>query len=114
MIKAGLDIVYIPKIRRLMQNKNFIRKVFHKSEIKNFTAEHLAGIFAVKEAFFKALGKKINWHLIEIKKEKSGKPKINFSNEIKKNLKNTSIEISISHEKDYAIALVFIFGKIKY
>ena len=47
--------------------------------------------------------------MIEVIKEKSGKPEIKLSNEIKKSLRNALIEISISHDKDYAIALVIFY-----
>lgn len=66
--KIGIDIVYIPRFKALMQNKSFINKVFHASEIQDYRPEHLAGIFAAKEAFFKSLDKKtLDWLAVEIK-----------------------------------------------
>ncbi len=103
-MKLGVDIVYIPRIKRLMQNKDFVKKVFHSSECKLFTPEHLAGIFASKEAFFKAVNKKTDWLDIEVKKHKSGKPRMNLSNELEFKV----LDVSISHDKDYAIAMVLI------
>ncbi|MBI4155091.1 holo-ACP synthase [Candidatus Woesearchaeota archaeon] len=107
----GIDIVYIPNIKKLMQNEVFIKKTFHSSETKTFTPEHLAGIFAAKEAFFKAINKKINWLNIEIKKEKSGKPNLTISTELKDKLKIQNIYLSISHDNDYAIAQVTLTTK---
>lgn len=104
--KLGIDIVYIPQFERLMKNKNFINKVFHKSEIsKTYNSEHLAGIFAAKEAFFKATNKiKPRWHDIEIKNKKNGKPELLLSSNLKKQINET--DLSISHDKEYAIAAV--------
>jgi len=107
----GIDIVHIPNIKKLMQNEALIKKTFHNSEIKNFTPEHLAGIFAAKESFFKAINKKINWLEIEIKKEKNGSPSLHISKLLKNKLKIDQIQLSISHDKDYAIAQVILITK---
>lgn len=106
-IKIGTDIVYIPKFENLMENEKFIKRVFHPSEYKNYKAERVAGIFAVKEAFFKAINKKPDWLKVEVKKQKTGKPVLVIANELKKKYIEV-IDISISHDKDYAIAIVLI------
>jgi len=93
---VGVDIVYIPKIERLLSNKKIISKMFHKNELNPFTAEHLSGIIAAKEAYMKAVGKKLGWLDIEIKKKKSGQPYID------------NALLSISHDKDYAVAFVVL------
>lgn len=111
MIKTGIDMVYIPKMQDLMKNEAFVNKVFHKSEAKKFTPEHLAGVFAAKEAFFKAANSNIGWLDIEIKNERNGKPKLELSNIIKERLGNPITELSISHEKEYAFAQVIVFKK---
>jgi len=108
-IKTGIDIVYIPKFEKLMENEGFIKKVFHASECSNYNAEHLAGIFAAKEAFFKAVNKKPQWLKIEVKNKKTGKP-ILLAKELKGKIKD--IDISISHDKDYAIATVCLIENI--
>jgi holo-[acyl-carrier protein] synthase len=107
--KLGIDITHIQRFERLMQNKSFIKKVFHRSEIsKKYNSEHLAGIFAAKEAFFKAVNKKqkINpkWHDVEVKNGKNGKPELLISKNLQKYINET--DVSISHDKDYAIAAV--------
>ena len=108
-ISIGTDIVYIPKMRKLMENDAFIRKVFHSSEFTGSTAEHIAGIFAAKEAFFKAINRKPDWLKVEIKSKKSGRPALETADELKD--KFTDIDVSISHEKDYAIATVLVTNK---
>ncbi len=103
-LKIGVDIIYIPKFKKLLKNEYFINKVFHKTETKRYEIQHLAGIFATKEAFFKALGENPKWLDVEI--ISNGKPKINLVSKYKKIIKN--LDISISHDKDYAIANVII------
>ncbi len=109
-LKTGIDIVHIPRIEKLIENKSTINKIFSKKELKIPTPEHLAGIFALKEAFFKAIKTKPRWLDIEITNKPNGAPKIKLSREIKiKNL--TDICCSISHDNEYAIANVTILLK---
>ena len=107
-MKTGVDIVYIPRFERLMENEGFVKKVFHASECRNYKAEHLAGKFAAKEAFFKAIGKRHNWLTVEIKNKRTGKPMLVISDGLKEKYNISDIDISISHDKDYAIATVMI------
>lgn len=109
-IKTGIDIVYTPRIEKIIENKSALNKIFSKKELKIINPEHLAGIFALKEAFFKALNQKPKWLSIEITNKKNGAPKINLSDELKiKNL--IDISYSISHDNEYAIANVVILTK---
>ena len=108
-IKLGTDIVYIPRFEKLMKNEKFMKRVFHPSECKDYRMEHIAGIFAAKEAFFKAINKKPGWLKIEVKKEKTGKPKLVISNDL--DVRIMDIDISISHDKDYAMAAVSLLIK---
>ena len=102
-MKIGTDIVYIPKFRRLMENEMFIKKVFHRPECKDYRAEHLAGVFAAKEAFFKAVNKKPEWLKVEVRKQKGGRPLLVTEFDGMKD-----VDVSISHDKDYAMATVVI------
>lgn len=113
----GIDIVKIERIGRLYlkYSAKFLEKVYTNNEIeyikvKNYSIETMAGIFASKEAVSKALGTgigKIGWKDIEISHNESGKPYVKL---LKKNkLDIVSLELSISHEKDYAIASVVGF-----
>ena len=105
-IKTGIDIVHIPRMLSLQQNQETLAKLFHPSELQPLTLEHLAGIFAVKEAFFKAIEGKPKFLDVEIKKSKQGKPSLIISPEFSKNM--LSCDVSISHEKEYAIAHVVV------
>lgn len=100
----GIDIVYLPEFEKKIKNLS-LEKVFLDIELsQNKTAESLAGIFAGKEAFFKAIGKKEDWLSVWIEKTREGKPEIK-SLLIKS---NQGAEVSISHAGEYAIAAVVI------
>jgi len=110
-IKTGVDIVYIPRIGKLMENEGFIKKTFHASECMNYKTEHIAGIFAAKEAFFKAIGKRPDWLKVEVKNQKTGRPMLIISDELNEKRRIEDIDLSISHDKDYAIAAISIQTK---
>ena len=107
MMRVGTDIVHIPNFKeRLEKNRwKFERDVFFKGELGNGLPEHLAGVFAAKEAAIKALGLAPGrWKSAEIKKFDSGKPTLILKDDIKS--KAESCDVSISHAGDYAIAIV--------
>ena len=81
----GTDIANINRFKKLLNNKNFINRVFDKEEVLKCNkqpnkANCYAKRFAAKEAFSKALGtgisKGINLREIKITNIKSGKPQI--------------------------------------
>lgn len=101
---VGIDLVYLPEFKEKFKNIS-LDKVFLSHELsQNKTIESLAGIFAAKEAFFKAIGKKEDWLSVWIEKAKDGKPMLK-STLLKSDQKT---EVSISHAGDYAIAIVMI------
>ena len=100
----GIDIVFLPEFKKKI--KKSADKVFLPIELsQNKTVESLAGVFAAKEAFFKAIGKKEDWLEVWVEKEESGKPVI-YSDLVPSTTKK---EVSISHAGDYAIAVVVIY-----
>ena len=73
--------------------------------------------FAAKEAFSKAIGtgisKGLHFNEIEIDNEKNGKPFIRLKNKSSKKIKfllkkKYNLNLTISDEKEYAIAMVLI------
>ena len=74
--------------------------------------QHYAARFAVKEAVFKAISNnlenkyQIGWKNIQVKNDDKGKPSIEFLDCNIKGLQN--IDISISHCKSYATAIVVV------
>ena len=123
IIGLGLDIIDIRRIKKTFEKfgNRFKKKCFHKNEIlKSDTRfnsiESYAKRYAAKEACAKALGtglaKGVFWKDIEVRNNSSGKPYIILHNRAKDILKiknNYSIELSLSDEKDFALANVIIF-----
>ncbi|NLK43456.1 MAG: NAD(P)H-hydrate dehydratase [Tissierellia bacterium] len=115
-LTTGIDIVKIDRIRKILskEKERFYNKIFTEKEVeyisyKGNRAETVAGMFAAKEAISKVLGTgigTIGWKDIEIL-HKNHKPYVNISQKLKdrmEQIKITDVEISISHEEDYAIA----------
>ena len=116
-ISIGTDIVNVNRIKKIMLKKKnkFYDKIFTAKEIDYISdggdlATTVAGIFATKEAISKVLGTgigPINWKDIEILHYENGKPYVNLKDkgkEILDELRLDSIDISISHEENFAIA----------
>lgn len=114
-ITCGTDIIEIERIKNAIENvgEKFLKTVFTEKEIKYCEArkaqkyQSYAGRFAVKEAVFKALSDKleggINWQNFEVVKLENGKPVLKLHCVIDD---LESIDISISHCKEYASANV--------
>ena len=119
----GTDIVSVDRIKVLLKNKNFIKRIFGHKEIlkcKNLpnSMNCYAKRFAAKEAFSKALGTGISngigFNEIIINNKKSGKPYIILIGKTKKLIEKKfkkkifKVLLSISDEKKYAVAFVTI------
>jgi phosphopantetheine--protein transferase-like protein len=98
----GIDLVYIPEFKQQLEigGNLLINKAFDQSEIKNQTIEHLAGIWAAKEAVIKAS---------EVAPKKMADILISYDtlNKPYAKLGSHKYAISISHHGDYAIAVVY-------
>ncbi len=119
-VLCGTDIIEISRIRNSIEKSGdrFINLIYTPKEIeyceskKNAKYYHYAGRFAAKEAIFKAISSllkdkyEISWHNAEVLNDKNGNPKIEFRKIIFKNIE--SIDISISHCKEYAVANVVV------
>ena len=122
ILGVGLDIVEIIKIEESIQREAFLRKVFTPAELKSVErfakiAEHLAGKFAVKEAFMKAIGAGIRQEVwftqIEVLNDESGKPQVQATGEAGRRLVECGakqVHTSISHSGGMAVAVVILEG----
>ena len=126
ILTNGIDIIDIRRIKKTLDKfgDKFKKRCFTKNEIirsenKIKSAESYAKRYAAKEACAKALGtglaKGVFWKDIEVQNDQFGKPKIKLYNNALKIFKNLiknnhcSIEVSLSDEKNYAIANVTIY-----
>ena len=123
IIGIGVDIVNNNRLKKLIKNKNFIKRVFtnyeqNYSKSLKYKSNYYSKRFAAKEAFSKATGlgisKNLHFKNIEIKSDKNGKPLINLPsstiNFLKKKfrVKSFKTNLSLSDEKKYSIAYVII------
>ena len=119
----GTDIVSIKRIKLSLKKKKFIKRIYNEQEVlkcKKAINQHncYAKRFAAKEAFSKAIGtgisKGINFNEIIVLNNRSGKPYIDLRGETKKKIKKIlkqkkiKISLSLSDERDYAVAFVTI------
>jgi holo-[acyl-carrier protein] synthase len=110
---VGIDIIEIERIKKNIQKfgNTFLNKIFTQNEQMycnqyRFKEERYAGRFAAKEAVAKVIqkGPKDFWLDIEILQGENGIPVLNLSPRLKPYILG-SIDISISHEKRYAVAI---------
>ena len=114
MIANGIDLIKTNRFENLINNPKFMNNNFNNNEIKYIdnNIETLAGLFSAKEALLKALKKGINNYSlkdIEIVHDSNKAPYFTFHNELEELNKN-SISLSISHDGEYAIAIVSIIN----
>lgn len=111
----GIDLIKTSRMNRLIER--FGEKALHKflspDEIllvKNYKTA--SGFWAAKEACSKALGVGIghecNFHDIVIYKTSYGAPKLKLSEKLLENFNILDSSLSITHDGDYAIAVVVV------
>lgn len=116
----GVDLVNIKRFESWIKNPSILERFFNKNEIKekcstDILLEHYASRFAAKEAFSKALGTGIyNFNLKDIcvVKNKDCKPELVLEDTglrvFNERCKDCVIHLSLTHEKEYAMAYVII------
>lgn len=120
-VTTGVDIIEVQRIKEAIceLGDSFLHRIYTEEEIdycqksNEMQYQHFAARFAAKEAAFKALSEYINsredilWKEIEILNDDDGRPKINLERLRKHGLQELeSMDISISHIKEYAVASV--------
>jgi holo-[acyl-carrier protein] synthase len=122
IVGSGIDMVEIRRIQQSVDRhgKRFLDRVYTAAEQayclrKRNSAESFAARFAAKEAGAKALGTGIShgvsWLEIEVVREPSGKPTLQFHGRAAKIATRLGVvrtAISITHTADVAMASVVI------
>lgn len=120
----GVDLVSIRRIERVIDRwgKRFVNRVFTAQEAqfcyhRPSPSSAFALRFAAKEAFSKAMGlgmrKGIKWNEVEVFNHSSGKPSLRFHGRSLTILGNqgiTGVHLTLSDEKEYAVAMVVLEG----
>ena len=117
----GVDIVNKERISDILLRYNFrfVKKILGPEEQDIYTklseqnhVNYLSKRFAAKEALSKALGTGIGqfvqFNKIDILNDRVGKPYLKNFNSVNLSIDKNKVKISISDEKDSAIAFVII------
>ncbi|MHA2243746.1 MAG: holo-ACP synthase [Candidatus Hodarchaeales archaeon] len=125
----GIDIVEIQRFRAFppLKHPRFYARVFSEYEFQycfDFSdpSPHFAGIFAAKEAIFKAVNNLLPVMLsqIFIQHDKNGRPVVwpekdvifpPIGNKWLNNNDNFEVQVSIAHSSELALAWAVIFSK---
>jgi holo-[acyl-carrier protein] synthase len=116
VITSGIDVIEIDRIESAVQRwgERFLGRIYTEAERVYCRGKprRLAGRFAAKEAASKALGvgvRYIRWRDIEILPDSRGKPCLTLHGraaEVAERLGLTGFEVSITHSRTDAIAVV--------
>jgi holo-[acyl-carrier protein] synthase len=124
ILGVGIDLVEIPRLEKALERwgDRLIKRIFTHDEwracaSRTKLAECLAGRFAAKEAFFKALGtglaQGMSWTDVEIVRGEDSEPRIHTrgkAHELVRNRGMRRIWLSLSHQGEYSVAAVVLEG----
>lgn len=121
ILGIGLDVVGLERIGDIHRRHGtaFERRICRPGEVKPYRGEaliqHLGGLFAAKEAMFKALGtgwgQGVGFRQVEIVHAESGAPSYRLHGvaaERAEALGATHMHLSITHEQSYAAAVAIL------
>jgi len=109
---TGTDIEEVARFKKAIRNRTFLLRTFSKNEIEYCQAKgsperHFAGVFAAKEAAYKAIQQlhptKVSLLTLEILHRRSGLPYLRISSSTLR--QHLRINVSISHSNNYAVAV---------
>ena len=128
LLKIGSDICSVNRIKTVYEKygERFLNRVLterEKAYVESSSSSNaalrshrlsqaLAARFAGKEAVAKALGSSLEWKEVEIINTKKGAPQVVLYGRAKRLLAELSlnhVEISLSHEQEYALAMVVVY-----
>lgn len=125
IIGIGTDIVQLERIETAVNKhgKRFAERILHTNELSIYDdhsqpISYLAKRFSAKEAVSKALGTGIGKHVrlteIETANDDQGKPVLKYHGITQDYAEKSGVQdsfISLSDERDYALAYVMLTGK---
>jgi len=116
----GVDVVHVSRMEKWAGNPGLLERYFHPGELGDALSRgsgavlSLAARFAAKEAFGKALGTGLAGIVlkdINVKNRHNGQPEIEVTGTARAALLRTRgrvIHVSLTHERDNAIAMVVL------
>ncbi|MDE5833778.1 MAG: holo-ACP synthase [Desulfovibrio sp.] len=122
IIGVGIDLADSRRIEKIYKRFGikFAAKILSPTELEKLPDDpipYLAGRFAAREAFVKALGtgfsKGVDWLDTRVENDRAGRPVVFLKGRaevIARDLGVKQIHLSISHERHYAVAMVILEG----
>ena len=119
IVGLGIDVCSIDRMRRALERHGdrFFGRICSEAERADLTgrdqATALAGRFAAKEAFAKALdgAKGVGWHECEVRRAPSGKPSLELKGNAMAMVKGVGADrwhVTITHDAGVAVAVVIL------
>ena len=126
-LSQGIDISSVKRMQKSVERggKLFLNRIFTSDEqkyceSKRMKYEHYAARFAAKEAAMKAFEirseNSFRFREIEVRRAATGKPFIYLSSASRKRFRvptGSQMELSMAHEREFAIATVLLIKKGK-
>jgi holo-[acyl-carrier protein] synthase len=124
IVGMGIDVCSIDRMRKALERHGdrFFSRICTEAERTDLTgrdvATALAGRFAVKEAFAKALdgARGVGWHEVQVRRSPSGRPILELSGNAVTKMAEFGAErwhVSITHDAGVAVAVVVLEGTPK-
>ena len=124
IVGMGIDVCSIDRMRKALERHGdrFFSRICTEAERGDLTgrdvATALAGRFAVKEAFAKALdgARGVGWHEVQVRRSPSGRPILELSGNAVTKMAEFGAErwhVSITHDAGVAVAVVVLEGTPK-
>lgn len=119
IVGLGIDVCSIDRMRRALERHGdrFFSRICSDSERAELSgrdmATALAGRFAVKEAFAKALdgARGVGWHEVQVRRAPSGRPWLELSGNaiaMAKDFGADTWHVTITHDAGVAVAVVIL------
>lgn len=119
IVGLGIDVCSIERMRRALERHGdrFFGRICSAAERADLSgrdaATALAGRFAVKEAFAKALdgARGVGWHEVEVRREPSGRPTLTLHGNaiaMVEKFGANKWHVSITHDAGVAVAVVIL------
>jgi len=117
---VGIDVVNVSRMERWRKTEGLTERFFHPLELSDAMSRgstanlSLAARFAAKEAFGKAVGTGLSGIVLKdimVKNRHNGKPEIyvfGTAKEALEKLGSVRVHVSLTHEKESALAMVVI------
>lgn len=116
ILGIGCDIIEVSRIEKSIQRHGslFLDRIYTETEQAyclrhSDSARRFAVRFSAKEAISKAfgtgMGASVSWLDMEILNDEQGKPIVHLSSKVKEKFNDPQIQLSLSHCKEYALAM---------